>query len=198
MNFEGGLILYPFSKIIVIVSLTWSLQTTYPWVLGQIYSARHMFPPMDWIFNPTRQWSITLIMWEPLLHHGHILPFHILLFMWVPGSWTRFSCFHSKHSTYWAISWNPVNASFQFREKVRRDTLENHWCWQPGRPASCWECLPGCVPAVLQWKWAVDAQSHIWTWIPCLLSKTLNILRMFIFIPKFSLLPFPLAICSSR
>lgn len=59
MNLEGGLILYPFSKIIVIVSLTWSLQTTHPWVLGQIYSARHMFPSMDWIFNPTRQWSVT-------------------------------------------------------------------------------------------------------------------------------------------
>lgn len=66
-HLEDSLILCQFSKLIIINFSLGPLSSP-GWVLGQICSTRHGFPPVEWILNLIRKQLVTPVTSKPLLH----------------------------------------------------------------------------------------------------------------------------------
>lgn len=57
--------LCPFRKIVVVASVL-EFVSSPTMVLGQIHSARHVFPPVRWTLNSIREWLATPVTFMPL------------------------------------------------------------------------------------------------------------------------------------
>lgn len=88
-NLEYSLILYPFSKILV-VSLSWGLWVPQPWILSHIYSIRHtIFLPVDRSLVTSRKWMVTSKTFVPLLHSWRNLAVPVIIVVHNVHSWLR-------------------------------------------------------------------------------------------------------------